>query len=189
MTNHWSSDDRKLTVKLQFFVSSVKNSLTISICFNISKITMMPYLHSWASMGYTFRIPVRSSRLASLYEISKLMHVKAMQAWSESADFSLDLDLLSLNLFKLSPAADSWATIGVQNAHGVVDFSFDYILLVHLIHFIEIFSLRKELIAFENVTFYKFLVIRALTWLNREHYYSDESFLLWPCSKQIHISR
>ena len=52
------------------------------------------------------------------------MDVESVQSCCETVHLGRDLDLLSLDLDKLGPAADTAASVWVQNADCVVSFSF-----------------------------------------------------------------
>ena len=72
---------------------------------NMALLTDPGKFHSWTSMVYALRIPVRPSCLAPFDQIPELVNMKAVQARSEPRNFGLDLDTFSLNLPKFSPAS------------------------------------------------------------------------------------
>ena len=70
-------------------------------------------------MGLSKWVPVGTSSLASLGQISKLMDVEPMLPWGEPSDFRIDLDLLALNLRELDESLDSRVSIWVHNANSM----------------------------------------------------------------------
>ena len=75
-------------------------------------------------MGLAFGVPMRSSGSTSIAQVSKLMDVESMQTCRETVHLGRNLNLLSLDLDELAPAADTAASVRVQNADCVVSFNF-----------------------------------------------------------------
>ena len=75
--------------------NSIRASLYISHISNMSDLVIR------SSMSLSMWVEVRTSSLASFDQVSKLMNMEPVMAWSESSDLSKNSDLLTLLLDEL----------------------------------------------------------------------------------------
>ena len=76
--------------------------LILSFRNNITHVSMMSDLRVRATMLHTLWIEVRASSLTTFNEVSELMNVEAVRAFSEVLHLSMDMGLLSLSLSELA---------------------------------------------------------------------------------------
>ena len=67
--------------------------------------------------------------LASLGEVSELMNMESVEAWSKSGNFSGNLSLATVFLNELDESLDTRVSIWVHNANSVVSLMFHIFLV------------------------------------------------------------
>ena len=72
-----------------------------------------------------------SCGLASLGEVSELVNVESVEAWSKSGNFSSDFSLATVLLNEFDESLDTRVSIWVHDANSVVSLVF-HIFLVYL---------------------------------------------------------
>ena len=70
VANHGASNDRVLSVEHELIIIVSKGGLAIFAGNDISEITVMPNFVTRASVGHALGIPVRSSSLATLNQVT-----------------------------------------------------------------------------------------------------------------------
>ena len=80
---------------------------SVITCTNISEVSDMSDFHAWSSVNFAFWVVVGSCGLASLGEVSELVNVESVEAWSKSGNFSSDFSLATVLLNEFDESLDT----------------------------------------------------------------------------------
>ena len=80
---------------------------SIITCSNVSEISDVSDFHAWSSVNFAFWVVMGSCGLASLSEVSELVNVESVEAWSKSGNFSADFSLATVLLNELDESLDT----------------------------------------------------------------------------------